>query len=61
VKKRLRLRERNLVEKVGGTFRALVSIAAPAESKKDACVGATARLRVDSEAKFRCRCGCSGF
>jgi hypothetical protein len=31
---RLRLRERNLMGKVGGTFRALISIAAPAESKK---------------------------
>src|ERR1700722_7697035 len=56
-KERPRSRERNAVGKVGGTFRAPISTAASAENKKDACVGAAARLRV----KFRCRCGCSGF
>ena len=53
VKESSSLSERNSVGKVGGTFRAPLSTAAPAQSKKDACVGAAAT--------FRCRCGCSGF
>jgi hypothetical protein len=43
------------VGKVGGTFRALISTATPAESKKDASVGAAARLRARTKIGFGSR------